>query len=318
MSTKKSVSIIGCGISGIFAALELKKAGIENIQLYDKSRGVGGRLATRRANDGKFDHGIQYIKLEEIINYEEIKKLISSQTLIKTNLENIYVGKEGMTGIAKSLSKDLIINKEFKLSQIDSKDNSLIMKFENNKKIQTDAIILSSPIKQTLEIIENSNININLNKISELEKLEYFPAIILMIRSKKEIKLKNEFYEDYFDIPISFISDNYKKNVSKEKNFYTVICAHDFSASNFEKEYEEINSSLKSYLENIFIDGYEILSNHKWRYSIPKNFYPNNDSENVGNDNFIGLCGDIFTNGRFDGAIKSGISIANKLIENEF
>ena len=39
---------------------------------------------------------------------------------------------------------------------------------------------------------------------------------------------------------------------------------------------------------------------------------------NVGNDNFIGLCGDIFTNGRFDGAIKSGISIANKLIENEF
>ena len=28
MNSKNSVSIIGCGISGIFAALELKKAGI--------------------------------------------------------------------------------------------------------------------------------------------------------------------------------------------------------------------------------------------------------------------------------------------------
>ena len=52
MSTDNSVSIIGCGISGIFAALQLKKSGIGNIQLYDKSRGLGGRLATRRSNDG--------------------------------------------------------------------------------------------------------------------------------------------------------------------------------------------------------------------------------------------------------------------------
>ena len=57
MNLDKSISIIGCGISGIFAALHLKKRGLKNIRLFDKSRGVGGRLATRRSNDGKFDHG---------------------------------------------------------------------------------------------------------------------------------------------------------------------------------------------------------------------------------------------------------------------
>ena len=66
MNLDKSISIIGCGISGIFAALHLKKAGLKNIRLFDKSRGVGGRLATRRSSEGKFDHGAQYLKLDDI------------------------------------------------------------------------------------------------------------------------------------------------------------------------------------------------------------------------------------------------------------
>ena len=63
-------------------------------------------------------------------------------------------------------------------------------------------------------------------------------------------------------------------------------------------------------LQAYFHGGYRILSNHKWRYSIPKSFYQRDTSLVLQSDGFLGLCGDIFTNGRFDGAIQSGISIA--------
>ena len=59
-------AVIGTGISGTFAALYLKKFGISNIAMFDKSRGLGGRFATRRVEDGKFDHGAQYLNIEPV------------------------------------------------------------------------------------------------------------------------------------------------------------------------------------------------------------------------------------------------------------
>ena len=45
---------------GLVAARELKEAGRDVIVL-DKSRGVGGRMATRRIGDAVLDHGAQFI-----------------------------------------------------------------------------------------------------------------------------------------------------------------------------------------------------------------------------------------------------------------
>lgn len=60
-----SVAIIGAGLSGALCAQQLSKAGWR-VEVFDKSRGVGGRMATRRVGftgpDGvdrvaQFDHG---------------------------------------------------------------------------------------------------------------------------------------------------------------------------------------------------------------------------------------------------------------------
>ena len=52
------IAIIGSGISGLAAARTLNK--IADITIFEKSRGIGGRIATRRANPFTFDHGAQY------------------------------------------------------------------------------------------------------------------------------------------------------------------------------------------------------------------------------------------------------------------
>ena len=47
MSLPTSVAIIGAGMAGISAARVLDEAGIA-VELFDKSRGTGGRTATPR------------------------------------------------------------------------------------------------------------------------------------------------------------------------------------------------------------------------------------------------------------------------------
>jgi renalase len=52
----QSIAIVGAGLAGLAAAQALVKAGKTPI-IFEKSRGLGGRLATRRTDFGPIDHG---------------------------------------------------------------------------------------------------------------------------------------------------------------------------------------------------------------------------------------------------------------------
>ena len=54
------VIIIGAGMAGLACARALADAGMATVVL-DKGRGIGGRVATRRADGIQFDHGAQYV-----------------------------------------------------------------------------------------------------------------------------------------------------------------------------------------------------------------------------------------------------------------
>ena len=53
------IAIIGTGLAGLSAAQALHAAGLE-VELFDKSRGSGGRMASKRSDAGSLDLGAQY------------------------------------------------------------------------------------------------------------------------------------------------------------------------------------------------------------------------------------------------------------------
>ena len=56
------VAVIGAGMCGISCASYLQKNGF-GVTIFEKSRGIGGRMASRRINEQvSVDHGAQYIK----------------------------------------------------------------------------------------------------------------------------------------------------------------------------------------------------------------------------------------------------------------
>ena len=56
------IAIIGAGLSGLVLSNLLKAHA--DILVFEKSKGVGGRLATRRADPYAFDHGAQYFTIK--------------------------------------------------------------------------------------------------------------------------------------------------------------------------------------------------------------------------------------------------------------
>jgi predicted NAD/FAD-dependent oxidoreductase len=59
MTSNTRIAVIGAGMAGLACASVLQARGAA-VQIFEKSRGLGGRLATRRIDDWAFDHGAQY------------------------------------------------------------------------------------------------------------------------------------------------------------------------------------------------------------------------------------------------------------------
>ncbi len=66
------IAIIGAGLAGIAAARGLEDRGAE-VTLFEKSRGLGGRCATKRWLGHAIDHGAQYFTLRDPLFENEVQ-----------------------------------------------------------------------------------------------------------------------------------------------------------------------------------------------------------------------------------------------------
>ena len=63
-TSPKNIAIVGAGLAAVTCARTLVQAG-HSVTLFEKSRGVGGRMSTRNSPFGTFDHGAQYFTVRD-------------------------------------------------------------------------------------------------------------------------------------------------------------------------------------------------------------------------------------------------------------
>ena len=59
-----AAAVAGAGVAGLLCARTLSDCGV-HVTVFEKSRGVGGRCATRRVDAWRFDHGAQYFMVRD-------------------------------------------------------------------------------------------------------------------------------------------------------------------------------------------------------------------------------------------------------------
>lgn len=114
------VAVIGAGLSGLTCAQQLIAAGYR-VCILDKSRGLGGRMATRRVNDQPVDHGLRYWQPQTSALQAMTADLLAAgvlrhwpvsayeirqrEVLMPIELDPIYAAPDGMSAIAKHLAQ---------------------------------------------------------------------------------------------------------------------------------------------------------------------------------------------------------------------
>ena len=101
------VTIIGAGISGLACARTLHDHGIA-VTVLDKSRGVGGRMSTRRDGNWQFDHGAPSFRLDDPRQVRLAESWLQDGVLRAMN-DGEFIGSSGMNALAKHLARDVSV-----------------------------------------------------------------------------------------------------------------------------------------------------------------------------------------------------------------
>jgi renalase len=86
-------AIIGAGLTGLTAARELHEAGVE-VHLFEKSRGLGGRMSTKRRPWAWLDLGAQYFTARDPHFVQQVEQWID-QGAAKQWHPNLYAYQNG-------------------------------------------------------------------------------------------------------------------------------------------------------------------------------------------------------------------------------
>ncbi|TVQ51286.1 MAG: FAD-dependent oxidoreductase, partial [Spirulina sp. DLM2.Bin59] len=109
-------AVVGAGLAGLSIAQQIQ-AQDGTVVLLDKSRGVGGRVATRRLHETHLDHGLPYFQAQGPYTRQLIEQYAH---LLHPwpGKAGTYVAPGGNTAIAKAMAADLTIHRHYCVTEI--------------------------------------------------------------------------------------------------------------------------------------------------------------------------------------------------------
>ena len=133
MTKRPRIAIIGAGISGLRLAQLLTPQA--DVTIFEKSRGVGGRMSTRRADPFQFDHGAQYFTAQGADFQRFLAPFIENGTVAQWcprltcfggdapqwNAPR-YVAVPGMNALCKAMARDANIVHNTRITHLERRD----------------------------------------------------------------------------------------------------------------------------------------------------------------------------------------------------
>jgi renalase len=185
MTQTVDVAVIGAGMAGLVCAQRLQQKGFSVITV-EKSRGLGGRAATRRLEDGWADHGLRCLESQGPLTATLISRLLA-QGLVRVWTDTIdearspdadqqsdtypaiypgadrhprYIAAHGINTIAKTLGSRLEIWRSQRVEAIGPTPEqtwslSLVSSdAEPRSALQARAIVMAIPAPQALPLLQ--------------------------------------------------------------------------------------------------------------------------------------------------------------------
>ena len=321
----QKIAIIGAGISGLTIAQKL--AANNQVTIFDKSRGIGGRMATRRVDDFHFDHGAQFFtaKSEEFkefcqnaqkegvidiwnARFCEITEINITRKWQFNNDENPhYISLPQMNSLCKFMAQNLDVKLKTQISKIEFINKKWSLKTEEEFS-DFDQLIIAMPSHQAVNLLP-----LEFKYFDIVRNIQMLPCFTLMLGFKEKLNL--EFDAALVkDSIISWISVNSSKKGRPEGFSLLINSSNDWAAANLEDDLSTIQEKLLNQLQKIIkIDAnlIDYVNIHRWRYANAN--FREEEKSLFDQELNLGICGDYFLAGRVENAFLSALDLFSKL-----
>jgi len=331
--------VIGAGITGLTAA---RVAPGRRVLVLDKSRGVGGRMATRRVGGAVCDHGAQFFTqrtaefhgvIEQAVHEGAVLEWcrgfsrdgsIGTDTAAVGDGHPRYRGGRGMTDLPKwlaaklaSLGNQVEVRTAAKAVSVAIAADCVRVAIEVQdgaaEVIEAAGCVLTAPVPQALDLLAagGSLDQFEARAITRLRTVDYDPCFAVMLVLDRPSLLPEpgaiQFGADAAG-PVAWVADNQRKGISAVPAL-TVHATGAFSREHFDRPPDEVAAVLVDAVRP-WIDGDPRTaiverSVHRWKFAAPTTVLP---------DPFVAVsavppvvcCGDAFAGPRVEGAFSSG------------
>ncbi|MBW4493270.1 MAG: FAD-dependent oxidoreductase [Oscillatoria princeps RMCB-10] len=340
------VAVIGAGIAGLTCAQLLRMAGY-SVAVVEKSRGLGGRVATRRLQGTCADHGARYLQptgllLRRLVQVLCDRKIIEPWTdtiyevgsdlhphmLAAGNWCTYYTAPAGMSAIGKFLGTDLDIWLNRRVASIaptGSQTWHLTAEATDSaadppKDLTAKAVVVAIPAPQALTLLEPNQGAVPLDFLNKLRSVEFDPCISVMAgypadRQRDLARRDTAWRAVAFpsDERLAWVGWDSSKRPASEVPVFVLQSTPAFAqgyldAEDFQPAGEQLLARAAKYLLP-WLDSPDWVQVHRWRYAFARRPLPEAClSAQVPVP--VVCCGDWCGGNLVEGALASGIAAA--------
>jgi predicted NAD/FAD-dependent oxidoreductase len=162
------VLVVGAGLSGLSCALTLGKHGVD-VRVLEKSRGVGGRCATRRIGGQPVDHGLAFYHGDDPDFLSALRSVESEAPLgwprrvagegapcqpraLREDQQRLAFAS-GVSVFPKQLARGVSVDLETRANRIDQDGDLLVVATESGQRYRARSVVLALPTGQALDLL---------------------------------------------------------------------------------------------------------------------------------------------------------------------
>ncbi len=305
--------VVGAGIAGLAASRRLVDAGL-SVLVCEKSRGVGGRVASRRIEGAPFDHGAQFVTNRGA----EFSKIVENLLIAKVVFpwfgeagKERYVGLPSMNQIAKILAEGLDVKQGMRIESVRFCSDYWEVSSEAEL-IRSRSLLMTCPAPQALDLLKceaNENSSYILNTLS---KIKYDKCVALMALLEEPFPVSDSGFLQYdYPEPIATVADTLKKR-GPESPGIIIQSGPEFAERHFDSDPVKISEGLL----NAYPRSKELrivsTSLQKWRFAKRRE-HCISDSYISDPSAMLWHAGDGYVTPKIEGAYLSGLRAAESV-----
>jgi predicted NAD/FAD-dependent oxidoreductase len=323
------VAVVGAGLAGLSAARTLADHGHE-VVVFDKSRGTGGRCATRRSEHAPFDHGAQYFTrrarwlkpyLWSWIDRGLVQRWDARIAVFEdrerqadASARDRYVAVPGMSALGRHLAEDLDLRFSTAVAPLERRDGPdvpwRLHDVEGRALGEFDAVIVTAPPAKAVALVADAAPALA-GRAAE-QTMEPCWAVMAAFDQPLNLDFDAAFLNDG---SLSWAANNASKPGRPDAPAWVIHADGGWSKEHLERSPEWVAGTvLEAFFDQVGAERRAPVyaSAHRWRYARPESSLDLDclwDGERG-----IGLAGDWCRGGRVEAALLSGRAVAGRLL----